>query len=138
MIHYPKCPETALAEMDPTLQHSVLVIIEIGPHLYLSRSTFAKTPKPPPAAADEGYWLGCCIVGDDLRHSPMFPEHPAFSSWDISGGDRGFNPPPSAMRRETYHGIPNAGTGAAGLAGRVGICRRANRYSPSGRRAPRQ
>ena len=68
----------------------------------------------------------------------MFRECPAFSSWDISRGRRGFDLSPSAMGRKADHGIPNAGTGAAALAGRVGICRRADRYSPSGRRMPRQ
>jgi len=68
----------------------------------------------------------------------MFRECPAFSSWDVSGGHRGLDLPPSPVRRKTDHGIPNPGTGAAGLAGRVGIGRRTDRYSPSGGRIPRQ
>jgi hypothetical protein len=59
---------------------------------------------------------GCsCFLGDDLSHRAMFPECPAFSSWDVSGGHRRFDPPPSAMRREANHGIPNPGAGAAGI-----------------------
>jgi len=44
-----------------------------------------KTSEPPPAAADEGYWLGCCyFFRDDLWHRPVLPEYPAFFSWDIT------------------------------------------------------
>jgi hypothetical protein len=81
---------------------------------------------------------GCCFFGDDLGHCPMFRECPAFSSWDVSGGRRGLDLPPSPVRRKTDHGIPNPGTGTAGLAGCVRICGRADRYSPSGGRIPRQ
>jgi hypothetical protein len=96
----------------------------------------AKTPQ----SADQGVVAsGCyCFVDDDVGHRPVFREYPTLSGWDVSGGHRGFDLPPSAMRRKTDHGIPNPGTGAAGLAGRVRIRRRADRYSPSSRRIPRQ
>jgi hypothetical protein len=93
--------------------------------------------KPPPAAADRGYRLGC-FFGHDFGHLAMVPECPTFSSWDISGGHRRFDLSPGAMGRESNHGVPDSGAGAAGLAGRVRICGRADRYSPSGRRLPRQ
>jgi hypothetical protein len=47
----------------------------------------------------------------------MFGKRPAFSSWDASGGHRGFDFSPKAMGWETNHGIPNPGTGAIALAG---------------------
>ena len=47
---------------------------------WVSDRTISKTPKPPPAAADEGYWLGC-FFGNHLRHGPVMLERPAFSSW---------------------------------------------------------
>src|SRR4029077_15437151 len=87
--------------------------------------------------ADRGCRLGC-FVGDNLSQRAMLPEYPAFASWDIPGGQRRFDLSPGAMGRESNHGVPDPGTGAAGLAGRVEICRRANRNSPSGGRAPRQ
>src|SRR5580704_5219984 len=106
---------------------------------WVSDRTISKTPKPPSASADEGYWLGCCrLFCDDFRHRPVLREYPAFSSWDISSSHRGFDLPPGAMGRKTDHGVSNTGTGTAGLAGRVRIRRRANRYSPSGRGVPRQ
>ena len=71
-----------------------------------------KTPKPPPAAADEGYWLGC-FFGDDFGHSAMIPENPAFSSWDVAGGRRGFDASPSAVGWKADHGVSKPGTGAA-------------------------
>jgi hypothetical protein len=61
-------------------------------------------------------------------------ENPAFSSWDISSGHRGFDLPPSTMSKEANHGIPNPAARAASLAGRVRIRRRADRYSSSARR----
>src|SRR5271163_1413076 len=68
----------------------------------------------------------------------MVAESPACSSWDISGGRRGLDLPPGAMSGKAYHGIPNPGAGAAALTRRVRVRRRADRYSPSGRRVPRQ
>jgi hypothetical protein len=65
-------------------------------------------------------------------------ERPAFSSRDISGGHRGLDLTPRAVGREPNHGIPNPGACAATLASRVGICRRTDRYSPSGGRMPWQ
>ena len=47
----------------------------------------------------------CCFFGDYLGHRPVLREYPAFASWDISGGRRGFDLPPSAMSRESNHGI---------------------------------
>src|SRR5271170_6871443 len=75
-----------------------------------------RTPKPPPAAADEGYWLGCSF-GDHFAHCAVVPESPALSSWDISRSHRGFDFSPGAMSRKADHGIPNPSTGATGLAG---------------------
>jgi hypothetical protein len=93
-----------------------------------------------PQSTDQGVQAsGCCrLFGDDLFQGPMVSEGPALSGWDLSGGHRGLDLPPRAMGRKTNHGIPNPSAGAAGLAGRVRIRRRADRYSPSGRRAPRQ
>jgi hypothetical protein len=76
--------------------------------------------------------------GDDLGHRAMFPECPAFASCNISGGHRGLDAPPSTMRWEADHSVPNAGTGAAALAGRGRIRRRADRDAPSGRCVPWQ
>ena len=82
---------------------------------------------------------GCCrLFGDNLGHRPVVPERPAFSNWDVSGGHRGFDFSPSAVRGETDHSIPNPGAGAAALACRVRIRRRADRNPSSGRRVPRQ
>jgi hypothetical protein len=75
------------------------------------------------------------LVGDDLGHRAMIPESPAFSNWDIASDHRGFDLPPSSVSREADHSISNACTGTAALAGRVGVCRRADRNAPSGRRA---
>jgi hypothetical protein len=47
----------------------------------------------------------------------MISESPAFSGWDISGGHRGLDLPPSTVSRESNHSIPNMGAGAAGFAG---------------------
>ena len=106
---------------------------------WVSDRTISKTPKPPSASADEGYWLGCGrFFCDDFGHRPVLREYPAFSSWDISSGHRGFDLPPGAMSRETDHGVSNSGTGTAGLAGRVRIGRRADRDAPSGGCVPRQ
>ena len=96
----------------------------------MSDRTISKTSKPPPAAADAGYWLGC-FFGDDFGHSAMIPENPALSGWDLSGGCRGFDASPSAMGWKADHGVSNTGTGTAGLAGGVAVGRWANRYSPS-------
>src|SRR5260370_16826738 len=104
---------------------------------WVSDRTVSQTSKPPPAAADEGYWLDC-FFGDDLRHGAMVPENPAFSSWDVSGGRCGLDPSPGAMGGKADHGIPNPGTGTAGLAGRVPIRLLANRNPPSCRAVPRQ
>ena len=68
----------------------------------------------------------------------MVLENPALSSWDISSSDRGPDLSPSAMSGKAYHGIPHQGAGAAAPAGRVRVRRRADRYSPSARRVPRQ
>lgn len=38
-----------------------------------------KDAKTPPAAADEGYRLGC-FFADYFGHSPVFPKSPALSS----------------------------------------------------------
>jgi hypothetical protein len=62
----------------------------------------------------------------------MFPECPAFSSWNISGGQRSFDAPPSTVGWEADHGIPNPGAGAAAFAGRVRAHRWAERYRPAG------
>ena len=68
----------------------------------------------------------------------MVLENPALSSRDISSSDRGPDLSPSAMSGKAYHGIPHQGAGAAAPAGRVRVRRRADRYSPSARRVPRQ
>ena len=68
----------------------------------------------------------------------MVREGPAFPSRDVSGSHRGLDLPPGAVGGKAYHGIPNPCAGAAGLAGRVGLRRRTDRNSPSGRRTPRQ
>jgi hypothetical protein len=46
--------------------------------------------------------------------------------------------PPCTVSRKADHGIPNTGTGTAGLTGRVRIGRRTHCNSPSGRRLSRQ
>jgi len=80
----------------------------------------------------------CCLLGDDLGHRPVFREYPGLAWSYLSGGDGLLNLLPCAMSGETDYGIPNPGAGAAALAGRVGIGRRADSYSPSGRRVPGQ
>jgi hypothetical protein len=68
----------------------------------------------------------------------MFGERPRRSYGDITSTGCPLDLPPSAMSRETDDGIPNPRAGATALAAGIGIDFRANRYSPSGRRVPRQ
>jgi hypothetical protein len=63
---------------------------------------------------------------------------PSFLQLGRLGGRRGLDLPPSPVRRKTDHGIPNPGTGAAGLAGGVRIRRRTDCYPSSGGRISRQ
>ena len=76
-----------------------------------------------------------CSRDEDFGHRAMFPESPAFASWDISGGHRGLDPPPSAMGWEADHSVPNTGTSAQLLqvaseyvAGQIAIRRPAGEY----------
>ena len=99
----------------------------------------ARADAETPQSADQGVQaLGCCFFDDYLGHRSMVLENPALSSWDTSSSDRGLDLSPSAMSGKAYHGIPHQGAGAAAPAGRVRVRRRADRYSPSARRVPRQ
>jgi hypothetical protein len=68
----------------------------------------------------------------------MGRERPALSFWDIPGGHRGLDLSPGPMSGKPDDGIANPGAGAAGLAGRVRIGCRTDRYPSSGGRIPRQ
>jgi hypothetical protein len=72
-----------------------------------------------PQSADQGVQASgcCCLLRDDLGHSAMVPECPAFSRWDISGGNRGLDPPPGTVSRETDYSIPDPGPPGAERAG---------------------
>jgi hypothetical protein len=56
----------------------------------------------------------------------------------ISGSHRGLDLTPSTMGQESDHGTSKLRAGPAGLAGRDGVCRRADRNSPSGGGMPGQ
>ena len=80
----------------------------------------------------------CCLVGDDLGHRPVFGENPGLAGRDVAGRGGLLDLLPSAMSRESDHGIPNPGAGAASLAGGVRVRGGADRNPSSGRCAPRQ
>jgi hypothetical protein len=98
-----------------------------------------KNAKTLPAAADEGYWLGCCyFFRDNLRHRAVLWERPWLPDGDVTSGGGCLDLSPGAMSRESDYGISNSGAGATALAGRAGVCGRADRYPSSGGRIPRQ
>ena len=82
---------------------------------------------------------GCyCLLGDDLGHRAMLWDYPGLAGGNVAGRGGLLDLLPSAMSRETDHGIPSAGAGAAGLAGGVRIGGGADRYPFSGPRVSRQ
>src|ERR1700730_18324646 len=82
---------------------------------------------------------GCrSLVGGDLGHCPVVSEHPRLAGRYVAGGNCLLDLLPGAMSGETDHGIPDAGTGSAGLAGSVRIGGGADRDASSGRRISRQ
>jgi hypothetical protein len=107
---------------------------------YYGRLARRDAPTQNPQSADQGVkasgWRR--LLGEDLRHRAVARERPALARRHITSSGGCLDLPPSAMSGETDHGIPSVGAGSASLAGGVRIGRGADRYSPSGRRVPRQ
>src|SRR5438309_9545286 len=68
----------------------------------------------------------------------MLGKYPGLARRHVSGRDGLLDLLPSTMSRETDHGIPYAGAGAASLAGGVRVGRGADSDPFSGRRVSRQ